>query len=149
MAFVARTLPYTGLDGAFRIHMLPEHLEQAGLKLGDLCEITGENGDAKGYGIAWRATDKMGTSPKNRPVKMTETLQTAYGIRDGSQVMLYRTDTKIVHADEIVVTDVTPNDWLESDPDDLEHNRRRSRCVTVLCESACDRRPCIPFNKIN
>lgn len=136
MSFVARALPSAGgLDaGAFRVHLLPEHLDQLGLKLNDLCEITGENGDAKGYGIAWRAVDKMGTNPKNRPAKLTETLQTAFGIKEGSQIMLYRTDAKVIHADEIVLTDITPNDYAENDPDDRENGRWRGRIAAALCE---------------
>lgn len=105
--FAARTLPSSGLEGAFRVHVLPEHLDQVGLKLGDLCEITDENGEAVGHGISWRATDKMGTNPKVRPVKMTETLRAAYGIKDGSHVNLSRTDAKLVYAEKVVLTDMT------------------------------------------
>lgn len=131
-----RTLhPPAGLDGAFRIHVLPEHLDQAGLRLGDLCEITDENGSAVGYGVAWRATDKMGTNPKVRPVKMSETLQAAYGIRASSQVMLYHTEAKVVPADEVVLTDVTPSQHLENaQQEDAANAAWRWRCGHALGE---------------
>ena len=133
MSFAVRSLPSTtGLDGAFRVHVLPEHLDQAGLKLGALCEITGEDGTAVGYGISWRATDKMGTNPKVRPAKMTETLRTAYGIRDGSHVMLHQTEAKIVHAEKVFLIDVTPNEYVAGHEPELEDNKWRIRCAAAL-----------------
>ena len=36
---VVRDLPSQGLEGAFRVHVLPESLQQAQLKVGDVCEI--------------------------------------------------------------------------------------------------------------
>lgn len=133
MSFVVRSLPAaTSLDGAFRLHLLPEHLEQVGLNLGDLCEITNENGSAVGYGIAWRATEKMGTNPKNRPVKATEILQTAYNVREGSQIMLYRSDMKVVPADEVVLTDVSPDRSSENGQNDLEGANLKWRCGYAL-----------------
>jgi AAA family ATPase len=135
MSFAVRSLPSTtGLDGAFRVHVLPEHLEQAGLKLGDLCEITGEDGTAVGYGVSWRATDKMGTNPKVRPAKMTEVLRTAYAIRDGSHVMLYQTEAKVVHAEKVFLTDVTPGEYMAGHEEDFEDGKWRTRCAMVLCE---------------
>lgn len=85
--FVVRPLPLAGagLDGAFRVHLSPESLDLLGLKVGELCQITGESGGI-GYGIAWRATDKMGNSPKLRPAKMTDALRTAFGFKEGAHV---------------------------------------------------------------
>ena len=134
MHFATRTLPSIGLDGAFRVHVLPEHLDQVGLKLGDLCEIADEDGQAVGYGVAWRATDKMGTNPKVRPVKMTEMLRVAYGIKEGSLVNLSRTEAKVVHAETVVLTDVTPNEYIEGHEEELEDGRWRTRCATTLCK---------------
>lgn len=107
---VVRPLPSTGLEGAFRIHVLPESLEQAQLKVGDVCEIFSDDGSI-GYGIAWRADDKMGNRPKNRPAKMTETARTAFGFEEGSRVTLSATDVRISTADRIVLSDVTPQEY--------------------------------------
>lgn len=49
--FVVRPLPGAGLDGAFRVHLSPESLDHLGLKVGELCQITGENGGI-GYGAS-------------------------------------------------------------------------------------------------
>lgn len=53
--------PTSGLEGAFRVHVLPESLISAGLRVGDICEIACEDG-TNGYGIAWRADDRYVTS---------------------------------------------------------------------------------------
>lgn len=108
--FVVRLLPSTGLDGAFRVHLSPEGLERLDLKVGELCQITGENGGI-GYGIAWRATDKMGNSPRLRPAKMTDTLRTTFDFKEGKHVTISRTSTQIMHANKVTLTDVTPSDY--------------------------------------
>ncbi|KAK4916542.1 AAA+-type ATPase [Elasticomyces elasticus] len=111
-SFIVRTLqPITNsLEGAFRVHLTQDSLSALGLNTGDLCLITTDT--TTGLGIAWRATDKMGNSPKHRPAKMTETLRGAFGISDGAQVTIGRakSGTKIVLAEKVVLTDVTPSD---------------------------------------
>ena len=130
---MTRTLPSTGLEGAFRVHMLPEHLEQASLKLGDVCEITTEAGDTLGYGISWRATEKMGTHPKAKPAKMTDMLRKAFGIKEGSLVKLSRTEAKVVHAERVVLTDVTPDSYhVEGRAEELGEGLWRVRCASAL-----------------
>ena len=115
---VVRDLPSQGLEGAFRVHVLPDSLQQAQLKVGDICEITSEDGTT-GYGIAWRADDRMGSRPKNRPAKMTETFRSACGFEEGSKVTISGTDAKVYRADKIVLTDVTPAEYkLPDDQDD-------------------------------
>lgn len=108
---VVRLMPSAGLEGAFRVHVQPESLNQASLKVGDVCKIESEidkDGAAiTGYGIAWRAADGMTNRPKNRPIKMTETIRTAFGFDEGSRVTISSTDAKIVPADSIVITNVT------------------------------------------
>lgn len=107
-AFTIRLLPAVGLDGAFRVHLSVDSLESLKLTPGELCQISG---DTTGYGIAWRATDRMGTSPKHRPAKISETLRAAFGFKEGSQVTISRTNAKIVHADKVTITDITPSDY--------------------------------------
>lgn len=114
---VVRLLPSSGLEGAFRVHVLPESLLQAGLKVGDVCAISSEDG-SNGFGIAWRADDRMGTRPKNRPAKMTETIRSAFGFEEGSTVTIAKTDAKIFRADRIVLSDVTPPEYNKSDDGD-------------------------------
>ncbi|WPA99350.1 uncharacterized protein RHO25_003967 [Cercospora beticola] len=105
---VVRLQQSKGLQDAFRVHVLPESLTDAGLKLNDICQITSEDGLTTGYGIAWRAEDKMGSRPKTRPAKMTETFRDLYDFKDGSKVKISRADTKLYPADRIVLYDVTP-----------------------------------------
>jgi AAA family ATPase len=115
--FVVRLLPPPangGLDGAFRVHLSPDALVSLDLKTGQLCHITGEHGES-GYGLAWRATDKMGNNPKLRPAKMTVTLTTAFGFREGSQVTITKTSAQIVRADKVTLSDITPSDYDNSE----------------------------------
>lgn len=129
-----RTLQSPGLDGAFRVHVLQDHLEDVGLKNGDLCEITDAEDCALllGYGIAWRATDRMGNAPKVRPAKTTDVLRNAFGIKEGSHVNLSRTKGKIVKADKIVLTDVTPEEYSANNGRDVEDEKWWVRCAYML-----------------
>ena len=77
-AFTVRPLPGSNLKGAFRVHINPDALLQLQLKLGEVCLIIGEDG-TRGAGIAWRAADKMGSSPKSQPIKMSEILRDTFG----------------------------------------------------------------------
>ncbi|KAK5734407.1 AAA+-type ATPase [Elasticomyces elasticus] len=133
-SFTVRTLqPITNsLEGAFRVHLTQDSLSALGLNTGDLCLIT--TGSTTGLGIAWRATDKMGNSPKHRPAKMTETLRGAFGISDGAQVTIGRakTGTKIVLAEKVVLTDVTPSD--SGYATGLEDDKWLARATTTLHE---------------
>ena len=127
---VVRLLPSsTGLEAAFRVHALPESLEQAHLHIGDLCEISSEDGTV-GYGIAWRADDRMGNRPKNRPLKMTEVVRSAFGFEEGSRVTIQPTDARIVHADKIILSDVTPADYGR--PEDLDDKCWKSRTIGLF-----------------
>ena len=101
LRFVVRRLPAAGLDGAFRIHINPDFLDQVGLSIGDICEVLDENSDSVGHGIAWRATERMGTNPKVRPVKMTEAMMGSFGIKEGSHIKLSKTDVKVIHAEKV------------------------------------------------
>ncbi|SMQ47660.1 unnamed protein product [Zymoseptoria tritici ST99CH_1A5] len=130
---VVRLLPSNGLEGAFRVHVQPESLDQASLKLGEVCEIVAEDG-CLGYGIAWRADDRMGNRPKNRPIKMTETIRTAFGFQEGSRVTIARTDIQIWPADRIVLTDITPKEYLKTEAEDDKSWSLRIGGVLVNCE---------------
>lgn len=133
VAFVVRSLPSSVLDGAFRVHLSPDALEKAGLKLGDLCLITGENGSS-GYGIAWRAMDKMGNSPKVPPVKMTDIFRNAFGFKEGSHVTIAKSAAKIQRANVVTLTDVTPSDYGNAAELD-GYGRWRNKCVCTLSDA--------------
>jgi len=45
LLFVVRPLQATNLDGAFRVHLSPDGLDKLGLRIGEICQITGENGE--------------------------------------------------------------------------------------------------------
>ncbi|UJO19671.1 ATPase family protein [Fulvia fulva] len=113
---VVRLTQSKGLEGAFRVQVLPESLQQAGLTTGDLCEISNEEGTT-GYGIAWRADDKI-NRPKNRPAKITEIFQSAFGFEEGSKVTISRTTSQIHRADRIVLSDVSPQEYISSNEAD-------------------------------
>ena len=135
MEFAVRTLPLpTHVEGAFRVHILQEHLDQVGLKLGDLCEIsTDEAGkEVLGHGISWRATDKLGASQKVRPARVTNTLQAACEIREGSHVYLRRTNAKMVHAAQVTLVDVTPQAYSKTQEIETEDGRWRLHCIAAL-----------------
>jgi hypothetical protein len=114
LRFVVRPLTTTGLDGAFRVHIAPEALDKIGLKVGDLCQITDEDGST-GLGIAWRAADRMGTSPKTPPAKMSDALRETFGFKQGTQITISKCDKKITRAQTVSLTDVTPSDYDGSD----------------------------------
>lgn len=116
-SFVVRPLPAAGLDGAFRVHLSQESLDRLGLRLGDICQINGEG--VSGFGFAWRATEKMGNSPKVRPVKMTDTLREAFRFKEGSHVTVERSPALPVYASKVVLSDMTSDDQtIDVDADD-------------------------------
>ena len=88
LRFIVRPLTTTGLDGAFRVQIAPEALDKIGLKVEDICQITDEDGTT-GLGIAWRAADRMGTSPKIPPAKMSDTLRETFGF-EGTPIQVNR-----------------------------------------------------------
>lgn len=122
-----------GLEGALRIHLPPESIQQAGLTFNEPCQIVDEKGKAVGCGIAWRAADKMGASPKSRPARMSEMMREAFGIKEGSLVKIQPVKAEIVHAAKMVLTDVA------SDPSaadtSIEADRWLGRCRVALCKS--------------
>ncbi|KXL51137.1 hypothetical protein M433DRAFT_60793 [Acidomyces richmondensis BFW] len=117
--FVVRPLNATGLDGAFRVHLPPEALEKLDLKINDLIRIDYHDRDNKtthtGYGIAWRAADRSGNNPKQRPAKMTDILKAAYGFSDGGQATITKSGTRVLEADNVTLTDVTPLEYINPD----------------------------------
>ncbi|GAB7364566.1 hypothetical protein MBLNU230_g5373t1 [Neophaeotheca triangularis] len=131
--FVVRTLPGQGreplgLDGAFRVHISQDDLERMNLKTGDVCQITREDGTS-GYGLAWRALDKMGNSPKNRAVKMSETLLTSFGLEAGTQVTISKGEAPVAEAKKVLLTEVmSPG----SEDLDSENYRWKRRCASIL-----------------
>lgn len=131
---VVRLMPSTGLEGAFRVHVQPESLNQAALKVGDVCKIESEDG-IRGYGIAWRAADGMANRPKNRPIKMTETIRTAFGFDEGSRVTISPTDVEILPADSIVISDVTPTDYASGTGEDGGPWKYRVAGLLASCEA--------------
>ena len=136
--FVVRPLQSNpgSLEGAFRVYISPECLDQVSVKVGDLCEIWDERGEtAVGYGIAWRATDRMGSSPKVVPAKVTEALRGAFGIEEGIHVNLCKTKGKIVHADKVTLTDVTPAEYVEGHESELDDGKWTWRCGYILSKS--------------
>ena len=130
--FVVRPLQSTGLDGAFRVHVPPEALERLNLKVGELCTISTAAGDAFGYGITWRATDKMGNSPKARPAKMTDMLRNAYGIKEGSHVTLEKVNAEVIHAEKVTLMDVTPTEYMDGHGAEVEDDKWWGRCIYAL-----------------
>lgn len=134
---VVRLMPSTALEGAFRVHVQPESLNQASLKVGDVCKIESEadqdGASITGYGIAWRAADGMTNRPKNRPIKMTETIRTAFGFDEGSRVTISSTDVSILPADSIVLSDATPAEYNQGEDD----GSWKSRVIGLLvgCEA--------------
>ena len=129
------TASTTGLDGAFRIHLAPECMQQAGLTFNEPCQILDENGKTIGCGIAWRAADKMGASPKTKPARMSETLRDAFGIKEGSHVTLQASTAATKHATKLSLTDVTPSERSAGCEDEVDGRRWRTRCAAALCMS--------------
>ena len=107
-------------------------MTKAGLNTGNICQITDEDGKLLGHGIAWRALDKMGSAPKTKPAKMTETLRDAYGIKEGSHVGISSTQATIVHAGRVVLVDCTTVDPAKTGEKSAEDNKWQNRCRTAL-----------------
>jgi AAA family ATPase len=106
---VVRIQQSRGLEDALRVHLSPESLDAAGLAIGDPCEVNNEDGTVTAYGIAWRAEDRMNaTRPKNRPIKVTETLRDLFDLKEGSRVTISRTRASLQPASKIMLTDVSP-----------------------------------------
>lgn len=129
LRFVVRPLTAAGLDGAFRVHISPEALEKLGLKVGEICQITDEDG-ASGLGIAWRAADRMGNSPKVQPAKMSDTLRETFGFKQGTQITIAKSDRKVTRAQKVSLMDVTPSDY-----DGTDDGSWITRCRHMLGES--------------
>lgn len=133
MDFVVRNnTGATGLDGAFRVQLAPDAIQQAGLVFNELCEITAEDGRLVGCGIVWRAAEKLGSAPKTKPVRLSETMRDAFGIKEGSVVSLAPHKAEILHADRVVLTDVTTD--LQLAEQDKESKRWHGRCTAALCK---------------
>lgn len=115
LQFVVRPLKTNGTQGAFRVHISADALSKIGLNVGDTCSITGENGGSSGLAIAWRAAEGMGNSPKIQGAKLSETLRETFGFKEGTKVAITKTDKKIMIADKIALTDVTPAEYDGTD----------------------------------
>ena len=130
--FAVRGLPSSTLDGAFRVHLLPEHLDQLRLKVGDPCQLEDPDGNLLGHGISWRAAEKMGSAPKARPAKMTDRLRNAYGIKEGSQISITATNSRIEHAGKVTLTDVTPAEYILTNEGDQRVGNWLCNCAFTL-----------------
>lgn len=130
---VVRLHPGTQLETAFRVHLMTETLAESSLKTGDICEISSDDG-TMGYGIAWRADDRAGNRPKTRPAKMTETFKNAFGFLDGSRVTVAQTDVKVYPAERIILTDVTPSEFVTSD--DMDAGKWETRIRSLFGKSS-------------
>jgi hypothetical protein len=127
--FTVRSLmPSPGLEGAFRVHIHAGDLTRLGLKLGDVCLITSEDGSTSGLGIAWRAAEKLGTNPKMQPVQLSETLRETFGFKIGSHVKIEKSAKTISPAAKVEVTEITPSDY--DGTDDMQWD---IRCRYWLC----------------
>lgn len=135
MEFVVRNIPAstTSLDGAFRVHLAPESLSQAGLVFNEPCEILVDS-KVVGFGISWRAADKMGASPKTRPARMSEILRDAYGIKEGSQVVLRPTASRIQVAETLTLTELSSPQEPKAVNDVADGDTWRTRCAFTLCK---------------
>lgn len=131
LRFVVRPLTVTGLEGAFRVHIAPEALDKIGLKVGDLCQIVDEEGSS-GFGIAWRAADRMGTSPKVPPAKISDVLRETFGFKQGTQITISSCTKRITKAKTVSLTDVTPSDY-----DGTDDGNWITRCRALLGKSPC------------
>lgn len=127
-SFVVRPLPpSTALDGAFRVHIPAKNLDLLGLKPGDLCQLSSADGNT-GIGIAWRSVEQN-AKPNVYPVKLADALRDAMGFKLGSQVTIQKAAGKIVHADRVVIIDVTEKNTLDVSKND---NNWQLRCGFTL-----------------
>lgn len=126
--FIIRPMPPGGLAGTFRFHVTAKDLTALGLNVGDLCQITCEDGST-GYGIAWRSTESL-AKPQSHPVKMSDSLRDAFGFKLGMHVTIQKTNAQILHADRVSITEIHPQDTIQ-EPDD---NRWAGRCAYTFCE---------------
>lgn len=139
MDFVVRNNPgSTGLDGAFRVQVPPDAMQPAGLVFNQLCEVQGEDGRAVGCGIVWRAAEKLGSTPKTKPVRLSETMRDAFGIKEGGTVKLAPLTAGILRADRLILTDITLHPPAAGH-DGEEDERWRIRCAYALC--GCKHQP--------
>lgn len=139
MQFVVRANQSpNGLEGAFRIHVHPDHLRSINVEHGELCDILGgkDGTSVVGCCIAWRAADSMSNAPRVRPAKTTDTLRTAFSIQEGSHISLTRSHGSKVNASKVVLTDVTPDEYVSNETLHAE-NSWRTRCAYLLvtCEA--------------
>ena len=136
--FVARPLqlpPSAGLEGAFRVHLDPQSLQALSLKVGEVCDIADEKGELVGRGIAWRAADKMGASPRLRGAKMSEILRDAFGLKDGLHINIAPTNAIATPAERVILIDVTPVERFNGHEREMSDGRWRNRCISALSAS--------------
>ncbi|KAI4729594.1 AAA-domain-containing protein [Aureobasidium sp. EXF-10728] len=126
--FTVRPLPpTTSLDGAFRVHLTVKDLGLLGLQPNELCIVHSGDGSSV-VGIAWRSLDTS-VKPQTHPVKLSEVMRDAFGIKLGSQITIEKINAKIVHADRVVVTDVSDREKLDLTKDD---ENWKNRCAAAL-----------------
>lgn len=126
--FIVRPLPHAGLAGAFRFHLTSKDLSTLGLNVGDLCQITSEDGSV-GYGIAWRSTEPL-AKPQSHPVRMSDSLRDAFGFKLGMHVAIIKAKTQIHEADQVSITEVRSDDEARNSSDNLW----MYRCAIALGE---------------
>lgn len=132
LQFVVRPLKTNGIQGAFRVHISPDALGKLGLTVGDVCQISSEDGSSHGLAIAWRAAEGMGNSPKIQGAKLSETLRETFGFKEGTRVIIAKTDKKIKPAGKISFTDVTPADYDGTDDGNWTSRTRALLCMYSL-----------------
>jgi len=76
----------------------------------------------------------MGNSPKLRPVKMSDTLRTAFGFKEGSHVTISKSISQLSHARKVTLTDVTPSDYGSAAEADT-YNKWRTKCASLLADA--------------
>lgn len=126
--FTVRPLPPgAALDGAFRAHIAVKDLDSLRVRPGQLVKLCTSEGNT-GYAIAWRSNDQS-TKAQTHPVKLTDSLREAFGFKLGNQLTITKATTQILHADRVVIVDVSDTDVVDLGKDDKSW---KWRCGQIL-----------------
>jgi hypothetical protein len=95
------------LEGSFRVYMAAQDMTVDNLATGDLICIQSESTGRRGIGIAWRATDSLGSGNKsqgNPVIRVSDLLRSSFSfeLRDGYSITKWH--GQLPKAQEITIT---------------------------------------------
>lgn len=95
------------LEGSFRVYMAAQDMTVDNLATGDLICIQSESTGRRGIGIAWRATDSLGSGNKsqgNSVLRVSDLLRSSFSFELKDGYLITKWHGQLRKAQEITIT---------------------------------------------